>query len=192
METSQEPQAESSAKKSSTTKIVVIIIAVVLVLSCLVCGGLVALLIPALGTARQAAYQQQGFSNMRQIGLGVVVYANDNNDAMPHDLQLLQQYIYDSSVFLDPENTTFVALPGPTSGPASRYGDTVLIHIDQPLINITNPSKTIVIYRAHVAPGQNERTVGFVDGHVEQLDETTFRSMIDPEIDVDALDGPNP
>ena len=44
---------------------------------------LVGLLLPALGRAREEAYKTQCRSNLRQIGLGVIMYAGDNKDYTP-------------------------------------------------------------------------------------------------------------
>lgn len=44
---------------------------------------LVALLLPALGHARQTAYQATCLSNLRQIGLAMVVYTQDNDGFYP-------------------------------------------------------------------------------------------------------------
>jgi prepilin-type N-terminal cleavage/methylation domain-containing protein/prepilin-type processing-associated H-X9-DG protein len=46
-------------------------------------GLLVALLLPALSAAKQKASQSRCLGNLRQIGLGMAVYLNDNNDVFP-------------------------------------------------------------------------------------------------------------
>jgi prepilin-type N-terminal cleavage/methylation domain-containing protein len=43
---------------------------------------LISILLPALGAAREAARRSQCMANLRQIGLGMNMYANDNRDAM--------------------------------------------------------------------------------------------------------------
>jgi len=45
---------------------------------------LASLLLPALGRAKAKAKQAQCLSNMRQIGLGVVMYAGDHKDFLPY------------------------------------------------------------------------------------------------------------
>jgi prepilin-type N-terminal cleavage/methylation domain-containing protein len=44
---------------------------------------LAGLLMPALGKAKQTAYMSKCLSNLRQIGLGMQLYVDDNNDTFP-------------------------------------------------------------------------------------------------------------
>src|SRR5690349_1357560 len=44
---------------------------------------LAALLLPALGRAKATAYRAQCANNLKQWGLAVTMYANDNNDFFP-------------------------------------------------------------------------------------------------------------
>ena len=46
---------------------------------------LAALLLPALGRAKEKAKTTQCFNNMRQLGLATHLYASDNNDCVPGD-----------------------------------------------------------------------------------------------------------
>ena len=52
-------------------------------------AGLIALLLPALGRAREEARKTQSRSNLRQIGLALTIYANDNRGWAPSDLHTL-------------------------------------------------------------------------------------------------------
>lgn len=45
---------------------------------------LISILLPSLSKARQAAIKVQCASNMRQMGMGVALYANDNQGSMPY------------------------------------------------------------------------------------------------------------
>lgn len=55
---------------------------------------------------------------------------------------------------------------------------------------IPEPGRTINGWVAKLDPAQERRVVWFVDGHVEQMDEASFRAMVPEGVDVDALDGP--
>jgi len=45
---------------------------------------LIAILLPALGSARQSAFRLSSLSNLRQIALAVTTYANDNQSSLPY------------------------------------------------------------------------------------------------------------
>ena len=49
-----------------------------------VMASLIALLIPALAGARRSAMQTKCASNLRQCGLALRLYANENGDALPY------------------------------------------------------------------------------------------------------------
>src|ERR1043166_4466828 len=44
---------------------------------------LASLLLPALGRAKQKAYQAQCLSNLKQVGIAIHLYADDNDDTLP-------------------------------------------------------------------------------------------------------------
>ena len=50
-------------------------------------GVLAGLLLPALKKARQRSHQVACVNNLKQIGLGLITYADDNNEKMPHNLR---------------------------------------------------------------------------------------------------------
>jgi prepilin-type N-terminal cleavage/methylation domain-containing protein/prepilin-type processing-associated H-X9-DG protein len=47
-------------------------------------GILAAILLPALSKARESARKTQCVSNLKQMGLGLIMYANDNEEAFPN------------------------------------------------------------------------------------------------------------
>jgi prepilin-type N-terminal cleavage/methylation domain-containing protein/prepilin-type processing-associated H-X9-DG protein len=77
-------------------------------------GILAGILLPVLSRARESARKTQCMSNVKQIGMGLIMYANENNESFPSDttgamasLNLLYDtYISDSRVFNCPSDTT--------------------------------------------------------------------------------------
>lgn len=49
-------------------------------------GVLAGLLLPALKKARQRSHQMACVNNLKQIGLGMIMYADDNHDKLPWDV----------------------------------------------------------------------------------------------------------
>jgi prepilin-type N-terminal cleavage/methylation domain-containing protein/prepilin-type processing-associated H-X9-DG protein len=48
-------------------------------------GILAALLLPVLNSAQQASYRASCANNLHQVGIGIIVYANDDNDYLPQE-----------------------------------------------------------------------------------------------------------
>jgi len=82
-------------------------------------GILAGILLPVLSRARESARKTQCMSNIKQIGMGLIMYANENNELFPSDsaytggspamrgLNLLYDtYISDNRVFNCPSDTT--------------------------------------------------------------------------------------
>lgn len=65
---------------------------------------LVGILLPALGAARKSAQNMKCLSNLRQIGLGTIGYAFDNDDFLP------PCFVAGGQVGWDPEGTEWPAL----------------------------------------------------------------------------------
>lgn len=186
-------QPAASAKKGmSPLVIVLVILGGVGLLGCLVIALLIAILLPALGAARQTARQVMDQTNLRQIGIGMAVYASDNDDAMPPHPALIYDYIGDPAIFDSPinANTAMIdtAVPDILNEPSYRLGDYVFITIDEPWDKIVDPGNTVYAYTAKVSDEQTTRSVLFVDGHAETLDDASLQQRLPPEVDMTAHD----
>lgn len=101
------------------------------------CAG-AALLLPALASARQSARQVVGASNLRQIGMGLSMYAQANGDWMPETAQgwearLMGAYVADSKAFDSP------AIEG------SNAGELIYVPPGK-LSGLADPTSAIVVY----------------------------------------------
>ncbi|GJQ59647.1 MAG: type II secretion system protein [Candidatus Scalindua sp. AMX11] len=80
-------------------------------------GILAAILLPALSKAREASRKTQCVSNLKQIGMGLIMYANENEEIFPTgtdamtDLNLLYpEYVKERKVFRCPSDNLVSAI----------------------------------------------------------------------------------
>ena len=79
-------------------------------------GILAGILLPALSRARESGRRTQCASNLKQIGLGLIMYSNENNETFPTggtsamaDLNVIYPtYISERKVFKCPSDSVFV------------------------------------------------------------------------------------
>jgi len=77
-------------------------------------GILAGILLPVLSRARESARRTQCMSNIKQIGMGLIMYANENNEQFPSDTAsamfnlnvLFPDYVTDPRVFNCPSDTS--------------------------------------------------------------------------------------
>ena len=161
-------------------------------------GILAGILLPALGRARESARRTQCASNLKQIGLAINMYSNDNSGAFPTvsasaasaEMQSLGQlfdaYITDRKVFKCSSDsgvtdTTVMALTAGTATVANSsfttarcsYGyDDNHTSADDPGVAIVADAQggSAALSDNHASKGQN---VLYIDGHVEWKGTTT-------------------
>jgi len=118
----------------------------------------------AIGKARGEAVRVKCMTNLRQLYLGCVMYANDNDDKMPATLDVLKpDYINAPQVFVCPQcGKPYIyakAVAGKSLQQIANLGETVIIH-DPP--------------GAH--PGGGNAV--YADGHAAWLDAQQFQQAV--------------
>jgi prepilin-type processing-associated H-X9-DG protein len=118
--------------------------------------------LPAMAKAREQARNAASMSHLKQIGLGLITYANDHQGNWPADLEQAKSYWPDSRVLESPREPKDFAGPGYIYLPG------------QP--KTPNP-RNVVVYEN---PGYctDRINVSFADGHVESMKPDAFRSAL--------------
>src|SRR4051812_17311337 len=77
---------------------------------------LAALLLPVLSSAKQKAHQTQCANNLKQLGMAITLYADDNTDHLPGPLWQGLYDTYDTDTKRMPFYiATYLGLPGPST-----------------------------------------------------------------------------
>ena len=130
-------------------------------------------LLPSLSKARETANRVKCGSNLRQIGMGCLIYANDHNGKLPPDQgTLLKEADLTLPVFLCPSGNTTVP-PEVLAGNLDAKATWVNQHSDYVYLGAgktqaTANAETVIAYEKdnHHNDGMN---MLFGDGHVEYL-----------------------
>jgi len=116
---------------------------------------------------REKAVNTQSLNNLKQIGLGLAMFADDNNEKLP-DLsdpaslkKALAKYISNDKVFMHPR-TGEPYSPNPALSGKSRQE--------------FNTAETVVVYEAKPSD-DGTRGVLFSDGHVERVTDAKWQDL---------------
>ncbi|MEZ6191446.1 MAG: prepilin-type N-terminal cleavage/methylation domain-containing protein [Phycisphaerales bacterium] len=136
---------------------------------------LIGILLPALGAAREAAQISKCLSNLKQLGIGVNIYANDNKDITP---QAVNGRTGEPTVWWQQQLWDYLSLPDPPTGGSvfslAPWQDTVLQCPSMELY-APNPASTRSYgFNLHLQPGANPGLPGFqaqsINGSINRSD----------------------
>jgi prepilin-type processing-associated H-X9-DG protein len=134
-----------------------------------------AALIPATARAQQQAVMVRDMNNLRQIGLGAIMYSNDNQGALPPDLGATLKYVQAPAVYLSPDKAAKLAPPADAKPEElakwiNENADYAYLGKDLgKLTKITNPAQTILAHEKFELTKNGLVNVLYADGHVEMM-----------------------
>lgn len=129
-------------------------------------GGIGAgIMMPAAARARQQARQVASMSNLKQLGLAVIMYADDRDGKLPDNFEQAKEYYKDSKILESPLK------PKDFAGPS-------YIYVSGHSMKTESPARQIVAYEN---PEYCQDTVNalFLDGHVERMQRDRFLEMLE-------------
>jgi len=132
-----------------------------------VAGGAIGagILMPALAGARQQAKNVVSMNNLKQLGLAVIMYADDHDGKLPENFEQMKEYYGNSKVLESPLK------PKNFDGPS-------YIYVSGHSMKAKSPARQIVIYEN---PEYCKDTINavFLDGHVERMQRGRFRETLE-------------
>jgi prepilin-type processing-associated H-X9-DG protein len=138
--------------------------------------------LPSLNQARGTANKVKSANNLRQIGLGIMLYANDNRGKFPPDFgTLLKNEDLTVSVFFSPATNT-VPPAGMTPDAAAAWvnANSDYVYLGSGLTNSTATADTVLAYEKETVNGGEGINLLFGDGHVE------FNTLPQAHAEIDA------
>jgi hypothetical protein len=123
---------------------------------------LTAIVLPAMAKSREQAQRMRSLSNLKQLVLAGIMYANEHKNEFPPDLQTLIK-----SSDLTPE-----MLRNPRSAP----GEIGYIYL-RPVHGSASGAEQVVAYESWAQP-PSSIAVGFADGHAQIMDYVSFEKAL--------------
>jgi prepilin-type processing-associated H-X9-DG protein len=144
-----------------------------------------AMVLPALAQAKSKAQGIMCMNNMKQMALGVMIYANDHNDLFPGGenwCDAIQPYVGN--------NQAVFHCPGGRQGDQSHYGLNKRLS-GMELKSVASPAQTVLLFESEggwnvsggpeavIGAPRHRNTVGvaFADGHVEMVHTSRLQSL---------------
>jgi len=150
-------------------------------------------IMPSFNKAREQANRVKSASNMRQIGLAMMIYADENRGKFPPDLgTLITTQEIGMEVFVNPSGNT--QMPQLSGGPADTQtivnwvnGESDYVYLAAGLSNVIGPD-VVVLHDKDGAHGGEGRNLLFGDGHVEfHRKDSAIREIQKSTVELNAL-----
>ena len=160
--------------KSSGKKVLLIVLVCLLAAAVPFCACMVSILLPSLNRAREQANRVKCASNLRMIGQGIQMYANENRGQFPDTMErILTTQDLTAEMFVCPSSSD-TAAPGANlqaqAANLSKGGHLSYVYVGKGMSMNMNPSTMGDVVLAY-EPMTNHNNDGsnflFADGHVE-------------------------
>jgi len=183
-------------KPANTWKIVAIVLACLAVVGVIACGCMMSIMLPSLNRAREAAQRVKCASNLRQIGQGIMMYANEHRGEYPDAIEkLIITEDLTSDVFVCPSSNDDRA-PGAT--PQAQAANLTAgkhlsyVYVGKGFTTVSGPGapsmgRTVVAYEPPANHANAGINVLFADGHVAFVPAAQAKQLI-----ADVQAGKNP
>jgi len=122
-------------------------------------------LMPALARARQQARYTVSMTNLKHLGLAVIMYADDHDGKLPDSFEQAKEYYKDTKILESPHK------PKGFAGPS-------YIYVNGHSMKAQSPARQIVAYE-NPEYCQDDITTLFLDGHVERMQKDRFLEMLE-------------
>jgi prepilin-type processing-associated H-X9-DG protein len=136
---------------------------------------------PAMGRAKQRAREVQCASNLRQVGMALIMYTVSNRGAVPPDLDAVAPFFgaapAPASVSICPE-AALHGVPPATTGKVITSSYIYVPPTVQLLGKMSSPATTVAAYEPLANHGGRSVNVLYWDGHVELLQGAPAQAMV--------------
>jgi len=145
---------------------------------------LAAMFLPALASAKQKAFNIQCMNNVKQLNLGLIMYAGDNKDQFPSGAtwcDALTPYVKNNATFLCPQGKPALRchyafnakLAGKSTKDVQAPAETVLIFETDGGWNLSGGREQLPAKPRH----RGAYAVGFADGHAEMVRDARLEKL---------------
>ena len=160
--------------KSSGKKVLLIVLVCLAAAAIPFCACMVSILLPSLNRAREQANRVKCASNLRQVGMAVMMYANENRGEFPDTMErILTTQDVNSTVFCCPSSSDSPA-PGANAqaqaANLSKGGHLSYVYVGKGMSMRMNPATTgdvVIAYEPMTNHNNDGSNFLFADGHVE-------------------------